>query len=69
MSFYGYSAFLLTPLRTLTEAADKVTRAVVGSGRLVRILSAERVLAEPDVPAPEPPVGAVLLDPTSGLAG
>ena len=67
VSFYGYSAFLLTPLRTLTEAADKVTRAVVGSRRLMTLLQTTRVLAEPAQRAAEPPVGAPLADPLSGF--
>jgi ABC-type multidrug transport system fused ATPase/permease subunit len=67
VSFYGYSAFLLTPLRTLTEAADKVTRAVVGSRRLMTLLQATRVLVEPASPASEPPPGVPLSDPDSGF--
>jgi ABC-type transport system involved in Fe-S cluster assembly fused permease/ATPase subunit len=55
VAFYGYAAFLTTPLRTLTEALDKVTRALVASGRLVALLRLEPALdaggaAEPDGP-------------------
>jgi ABC-type multidrug transport system fused ATPase/permease subunit len=67
VSFYGYSAFLLTPLRTLTEAADKVTRAVVGARRMISVLSVQRTLDEAVTPAPEPPAGVALVDPSSGL--
>jgi ABC-type multidrug transport system fused ATPase/permease subunit len=67
VSFYGYSAFLLTPLRTLTEAADKVTRAVVGARRMITLLRAERTLTEPANPAAEPALGSALSDPLSGF--
>ncbi|WP_231515371.1 ABC transporter transmembrane domain-containing protein [Herbidospora cretacea] len=41
VSFYGYAVFLIAPLRTLTEAADKLTKGVVAAKRVVRILSLE----------------------------
>src|SRR5919197_1343433 len=41
VAFYGYAAFLLVPVRTLTEAADKFTRALVAARRAVRVLSLE----------------------------
>jgi ABC-type multidrug transport system fused ATPase/permease subunit len=67
VSFYGYSAFLLTPLRTLTEAADKVTRSVVGARRMITLLSIERELSDPVADVAAPPAGVVLADPASGL--
>src|SRR4051794_35898173 len=67
VALYGYSAFLLTPLRTLTEAADKVTRAVVGARRMLTVMRAERTLTEPSPPAVEPPSGSPLSDPASGF--
>jgi ABC-type multidrug transport system fused ATPase/permease subunit len=67
VSFYGYAAFLLTPLRTLTEAADKVTRSVVGARRMIAILSVERTLPEAVSPVAEPPAGVPLVDRQSGL--
>lgn len=67
VAFYGYSAFLLTPLRTLTEAADKVTRSVVGARRMLTVLRAERTLTEPSAPVAEPPSGCGLTDPESGF--
>jgi ABC-type multidrug transport system fused ATPase/permease subunit len=38
VSFYGYSVFLIEPTRTLTEMADKITKAHVAARRVVRIL-------------------------------
>ena len=66
VAFYGYAAFLTTPLRTLTEALDKVTRALVASGRLVALLRLEPALDDPGTSAaPEAP--ALLQDVRSGL--
>ncbi|HET7311099.1 MAG TPA: ABC transporter ATP-binding protein [Mycobacteriales bacterium] len=44
IAFYGWAAFLVLPLRTFTEAADKVTRAYVGVSRLLRLLRAQPLL-------------------------
>jgi ABC-type multidrug transport system fused ATPase/permease subunit len=40
IAFYGWAAFLVLPLRTFTEAADKFTRAHVAVERLLRLLAA-----------------------------
>jgi ABC-type multidrug transport system fused ATPase/permease subunit len=66
ITFYGYAAFLMLPLKTLTEAADKVTRAHVAAGRVVRFLTATPDLAEPAVPAAAPATPR-LSDPDSGF--
>ncbi|MFF3438153.1 ABC transporter ATP-binding protein [Streptosporangium sp. NPDC002721] len=39
VAFYGYAAFLIAPVRTLTEAADKLTKGHVAARRVVRILA------------------------------
>ncbi|MEU6717780.1 ABC transporter ATP-binding protein [Nonomuraea sp. NPDC046802] len=41
VAFYLYAVFLIGPLRTLTEAADKLTKGHVAAGRVIRILSME----------------------------
>mgnify|MGYP001349949737 CR=1 FL=1 len=68
VAFYGYTAFLVLPLRTLTETADKMTRARVAARRVVTVLTLERAHPEPASPATEPGPGAVLADARSGLA-
>ena len=68
VAFYGYAAFLVTPLRTFTEAADKVTRALVAARRVIALLSYEPLL--PDLPlrhAAAPTEGSPLHDARSGL--
>ena len=66
VAFYGYAAFLLLPVRTSTEAADKYTRAHVAAGRIVRVLALEPELLSGSSAATPPP-GAVLTDRASGL--
>ncbi|MER6949709.1 ABC transporter ATP-binding protein [Nonomuraea sp. NPDC000554] len=41
VAFYGYAVFLIGPMRTLTEAADRVTKGHVAARRVVRILTIE----------------------------
>ncbi|GAA3424848.1 ABC transporter ATP-binding protein [Streptosporangium sandarakinum] len=64
VAFYGYAAFLITPLRTLIEAADKLTKGHVAARRVVRILSLE---PEVDGGAATSP-GGLLRDVASGVA-
>ena len=66
IAFYGYAAFLVLPVRTVTEAADKFTRALVGARRTVEVLALEPELASGSS-AQEPPAGAALVDGESGL--
>jgi ABC-type multidrug transport system fused ATPase/permease subunit len=66
VAFYGYAAFLVMPVRTVTEAADKFTRALVGARRAVQVLALQPELVS-GASAPEPPPGAVLVDGPSGL--
>ena len=46
VAFYGYTAFLVLPLRTVTEAAHKWTAARVASARVVRVLTLDRLFDE-----------------------
>ncbi|WP_430780497.1 ABC transporter ATP-binding protein [Actinoplanes sp. G11-F43] len=65
VAFYAYAAFLVAPLRQLTEAIDKVTRGHVSARRVVRMLRERGDLADPAV-AVDLPVGD-LEDPDSGV--
>jgi ABC-type multidrug transport system fused ATPase/permease subunit len=66
--FYGLSAFLLLPLRTFTETAQKWTRAYVAAGRVVAVLRLERWrTTEPVTVESLDPATATLADPVSGL--
>ncbi len=67
VAFYGYSAFLLIPLRTFVEAAQRWTRAYVGAGRVVRVLRLERSDVATSHGTTAVPADAALHDPVSGL--
>ena len=67
VAFYGYSAFLMLPLRTATEFANKLIRGRVAAARVCRVLALEPDVVEPVSPAAAPPVDSELLDARSGL--
>ncbi len=69
VAFYGYTAFMVLPLRTVTETAHKWTAARVAAQRVLSVLRLERTYAEDPESAdhPEPEVGG-LVDVRSGLA-
>jgi ABC-type multidrug transport system fused ATPase/permease subunit len=64
VSFYAYAAFLVTPLRQLTETIDKLTRGHVAARRVVGLVAAAGDLpAGAATPAP----GGELVDRVSGV--
>jgi ABC-type multidrug transport system fused ATPase/permease subunit len=68
VAFYGYAVFLLNPLRTFTEAADKLTRGHVAARRVVRLLSLKPEITDPaDSVGPPDPTTSNLVDPDSGV--
>jgi ABC-type multidrug transport system fused ATPase/permease subunit len=70
VAFYGYSAFLVLPLRTATEFVDRFSRAHIGARKLIRILAVQpdhRDHPNPTRHAPEPAAGVPLVDERSGV--
>ncbi len=67
VAFYGYSAFLMIPLRTATEFANKVIRGRASAKRVVRLMALTPDWTGPADPAPSPPPGADLVDVRTGL--
>jgi ABC-type multidrug transport system fused ATPase/permease subunit len=68
VAFYGYAVFLLFPLRTLTEMVEKITRGHVAARRVVRVLSLQPEVSDPETAAPVPdPLTSNLVDPDSGV--
>ena len=67
VAFYGYSAFLMIPLRTATEYANKLIRARVSASRVIRVLALTPDHLDPADPAEPPPPGAELADARTGL--
>lgn len=67
VAFYGYSAFLMIPLRTATEYANKLIRGRVSAARVCRVLALEPDHLDPAAPAAVPAAGAELADARTGL--
>ncbi|MFF4878077.1 MULTISPECIES: ABC transporter ATP-binding protein [unclassified Micromonospora] len=67
VAFYGYTAFLVSPLRNLTEAVDKLTRGHVSARRVVRLLQLTPELVDPAQPVALPNGPGELADPESGV--
>jgi ABC-type multidrug transport system fused ATPase/permease subunit len=68
VAFYGYTAFLVIPLRTATEMVDRATRAHIGAGKLIRILRVRPDQLEAAQTRPLPPTAARLVEPRSGVS-
>ena len=67
VAFYGYSAFLMIPLRTATEYANKVIRAKVAAARICTVLALTPDHTDPEVLAESPAAGSELYDARTGL--
>ncbi len=67
VAFYGYAFFLVIPIRTAVEGADKLTRSLVGAARIISVLRTVPDLPEPIAPQDLPPLQSVLHDSQSGL--
>jgi ABC-type multidrug transport system fused ATPase/permease subunit len=67
VAFYGYSAFLMIPLRTATEYANKLIRARVAARRVCRVLALTPDHVDPADPVAPPPPGSELADARTGL--
>ena len=67
VAFYGYSAFLMIPLRTVTEFANRLIRGLVSARRVCRVMALEPDHTEPAEVAGSPPEGSDLVDLRSGL--
>jgi len=66
VAFYGYTAFLVLPLRTITEGAHRFASARVAATRVVNVLRLEPFVPDPESPVAEPGIGP-LVDLGSGL--
>ena len=67
VAFYGYAAFLMIPLRTATEYANKLIRGRVSARRVCHVLALTPDVTDPETPAPSPPVGSSVYDVRTGL--
>ncbi|HEX8496195.1 MAG TPA: ABC transporter transmembrane domain-containing protein, partial [Actinomycetales bacterium] len=68
VTFYGLSAFLVTPLRTATEMVEKLTQAHVGSRKIIAVLRVSPgILDRVGVQRAEAVEPGPMHDPTSGV--
>jgi ABC-type multidrug transport system fused ATPase/permease subunit len=67
VAFYGYATFLMIPLRTATEFANKLISGRVSAQRVCRVLALRSDFVEPALPSPSPLSGSELVDRRSGL--
>lgn len=68
VAFFGYTTFLTTPLRTAIEYVISTTRAYVGAGRVLRILSIKPTIADVEHPLAWPTLVTSLQDHISGIS-
>lgn len=66
ISFLGYGLYLIGPIRTFFEFAQKVTRALVSARKAIAIFEPEPPWRDPDRPVPLDAAGT-LVDGTTGL--
>src|SRR3954471_13325865 len=66
VAFYGYSAFLMIPLRTGTEVANKLIRGLVASRRICHVLSIQPEVSDVEAPLAAS-TDAELVDAQTGL--
>lgn len=67
VTFYGYAAFLTWPLQNVTETLQFVTRALIASRKIIKVLEVVPAAGASPATAPMPPAGAELVDEASGL--
>jgi ABC-type multidrug transport system fused ATPase/permease subunit len=67
VAFFGYATFLTTPLRTAIEYVISTTRAYVGAGRVLRILSVAPLVSGPVSPRQWPHAMETFEDRQSGI--
>lgn len=68
VSFFGYTSFLTTPLRTAIEYVISVTRAFVGATKFLRIVRVTPTVREGEFPRDWPEHPECVLDTRSGVA-
>jgi ABC-type multidrug transport system fused ATPase/permease subunit len=67
VAFYAYTAFLVLPMRTVTEMATNYAAGSVAAGRVIDVLRRKPLLEEPAAPAADPS-GGDLVDELTGFS-
>ena len=68
VALYGFSVFLMTPIRTAADAVSRFIRAHVGARKILAVLRVQPGVTDAPHPVPAPGPGAPLVDSESGLA-
>ena len=67
VAFYGYAAFLTTPLNAATQGVQIFTRARIATARVLTVLKVTPAVTDATTTTPLPAGPAELVDPASGL--
>lgn len=67
VTFYGYAAFLTWPLQNVTESLQFLTRALVASRKIIKVLQVEPAAGAQPATQPLPSDDAAITDMTSGV--
>ena len=67
VALFGFSIFLMTPIRTAADSVARFIRAHVGARKIIAVLSVDSNVAESTTPVGAPAPGSVLVDERSGL--
>lgn len=67
VALYGFSVFLMTPIRAAADAVARFIRASVGARKIIAVLRVESNVTDDGPPAPAPPSGSALFDERTGL--
>ncbi|WP_026551907.1 ABC transporter ATP-binding protein [Arthrobacter sp. H20] len=66
VALYGYSIFLMTPIRAAADSVARFIRAHVGARKIIAVLVVEPDVSDQGSTAPAPPPGSVLHDARTG---
>ncbi len=67
VALYGFSIFLMTPIRAAADSVARFIRAHVGARKILAVLSVDANVSESATDVAAPPVGSVLVDERSGI--
>ena len=68
VALYGFSVFLMTPIRTAADGVSRFIRAHVGARKILAVLRVQPGVTDAPHPVPAPGPAAPLVDSESGLA-
>lgn len=67
VALFGYSIFLVGPIRIAADAVSRFIRARVGARRIIDVLATESEVNDDGAREPAPPVGSLLVDVASSV--